>query len=178
MSWPKADIACIRIKFTKWHVTFFCIFTFYVFAAYSLEFNGPTQSNLRKQFLWKENLENVVTGASGFVQRRPPDSCSTQTVSPSTYGKTAELPTEARIQLEPCKKMVPTLGDPLTTRFPWIPPANGTAKKNVKTYTPLCGTVNTPLEALYASPTLEMTCGIKIISLFSNFCLCLQKYKQ
>lgn len=145
---------------------FFGIITFYVFATYSLEFNGTTQSNLRKQFHCKENPENVENGASGCVQRLLPDVYSTQTLSPWTNGKTAELPTEARIQLEHCKKMVPTLGDPLTTRFPWISPANWSAKKNVKTYTPLCGAVNTPLEALYASPTLEMTCRKMIISPF------------
>lgn len=156
----------------------FCITTFYVFATYSLEINGHTQSNLRKQFHCKENLENVVTGASGFVQRRPPDSPRLCHLELTGKQRSYNVPTETRIELKPRTKLVPTLGDPLTTRFPWIPPANGTAKKNVKTYTPLCGTVNTPLEALYASPTLEMTCGIKIISLFSNFCLCLQKYKQ
>lgn len=69
----------------------FFIITFNVLATYSLEFNGTTQSNLHKQFHCKEKPENVENGASGCVQRRPPDSCSTQTVSPWTNGKTAEL---------------------------------------------------------------------------------------
>lgn len=75
-----------------------------------------------------------------------------------------ELPTEARIELKTGIKWVPTLGDPLTTRFPLISLLDEIAKKIVKTYNPLCGTVNTPFKALYAPPTLEMTCGKMMIS--------------
>lgn len=52
----------------------------------------------------------------------------------------------------------------MTTRIALISLLYEGAKKNVKTYTPMCGAVNTPLEALYPPPTLEMTCGKMMIS--------------
>lgn len=68
-------------------------------------------------------------------------------MSPLTNGKTAEFPTEAVIPVLRLR-YVPTLCDPFTTRVPVISRPDEIAKKNVRTYTPLRGAVNIPLEAL------------------------------